>query len=306
MTPTKEYQVILYYQYTKIDDVQLFRDNHFKYCQSLELQGRVIVSQEGINGTLSGTKSNLQTYMQHLKKDHRFSDIVFKIDQATKHLFPRLSVKVKKEIVNFNFNQELDMDKNKGTYLTPESFYHAMQQKDTLILDARNDYEYDVGHFRNALNPKIKHFRDLPEWVEKNVSLLQNQKILTYCTGGVRCEKFSSFLKQKGIQEVYQLEGGVISYMQNPQTQGVLWDGQMYVFDQRITIPVNQKEHVIVGKDYFDQTPCERYINCSNPECNKQILCNEENEHKYLGACSKKCRLHPSNRYLLKRNNQQL
>ncbi|WP_349401786.1 rhodanese-related sulfurtransferase [Candidatus Phytoplasma solani] len=306
MTTTKEYQVILYYQYTKIDDVQTFRKKHFQYCQFLELLGRIIIAQEGINGTLSGTKSNLQTYMQHLKKDHRFSNLVFKTAQISTHIFPRLSVKVKKEIVNLNFDKELDLEKNKGTYLNPEAFYQAMQDQNTLILDARNDYEYDVGHFRNALNPKIKHFRDLPAWVEKNSKLLQDKKILTYCTGGVRCEKFSSLLKQKGFQEVYQLEGGVISYSQNAQTQGTLWDGQMYVFDQRITAPVNQKEHVIVGKDYFDQTPCERYINCSNPQCNKQILCHEKNEHKYLGACCQKCRLHPSNRYLLKRNNQQL
>ncbi|CCP88067.1 conserved hypothetical protein [Candidatus Phytoplasma solani] len=300
------YQVILYYQYTPIDDYETFHKQQFNYCRSLGLLGRIIVSPEGINGTLSGTTDNLQTYMQNLKNDPRFNDIVFKIDAAKKHLFPRLSVKVKKEIVNLNLNFPLDLQKDKGTYLKPEEFKKMMQDENTLVLDARNDYEYNLGHFRNAYNPNIKHFRDLPEWVEKNAELLKNKKILTYCTGGVRCEKFSSLLKKKGFEDVYQLEGGVISYGQNPQTQGALWDGQMYVFDQRIAVLVNQTEHIIVGKDHFDQTPCERYINCSNPQCNKQILCHEYNEHKYLGACCQNCRLNLRNRYLLKQKKQQL
>ncbi|MBP5835741.1 rhodanese-related sulfurtransferase [Candidatus Phytoplasma meliae] len=306
LTPKDQYQAILYYHYTKLQDIVSFHKQHFQYCQKLGLLGRIILSEEGINGTLSGIVKNIQTYMNDLKKDSRFSDIVFKISSINAHIFPRLSVKVKKELVNLNLKEDINILKNRGKYLKPQAFYQAMQEENVLILDARNYYEYDLGHFRNAYNPKIKNFRDLPTWVEQNTKLLQNKKILTYCTGGVRCEKFSSFLEKKGFNEVYQLEGGIISYSQNPQTQGALWNGQMYVFDQRIALPVNQKEHIIVGKDYFDQTPCERYINCSNPQCNKQILCHESNEHKYLGACCQKCRLHPKNRYLLKQQNQSL
>ncbi|WP_024563304.1 rhodanese-related sulfurtransferase [Candidatus Phytoplasma tritici] len=303
-TSNSPYLVILYYQYAPIKDPQTFRDQHFKYCESLGLLGRIIISQEGINGTLSGLKEQIYKYMDQLKQDARFCNTIFKIETVEAHVFPRLSIKVKPELVNLSLEENVDLTKDKGFYLAPPEFLKALQEKDILILDARNDYEYDLGHFRNAVNPNIRHFRDLPNWVKQNAHLLKDKKIVTYCTGGVRCEKFSTFLKKEGFNDVYQLEGGIISYGKNPETQGALWDGKMYVFDQRIAVPVNQKEHIIVGKDYFDGTPCERYINCSNPQCNKQILCHEYNEHKYLGACSDKCSTHPQNRYLKKHNNQ--
>ncbi|GAK73541.1 MAG: rhodanese-related sulfurtransferase [Candidatus Phytoplasma asteris] len=302
-TSNSQYLVILYYQYAPIKDPQTFRDQHFKYCESIGLLGRIIVAQEGINGTLSGPEEQIHKYMDQLKQDPRFCNTVFKMETVEAHVFPRLSIKVKPELVNLSLQENVDLTKDKGAYLAPQEFLQALQEKDTLILDARNDYEYDLGHFRNAVNPNIRHFRDLPNWVKQNTHLLKDKKIVTYCTGGVRCEKFSTFLKKEGFDDVYQLEGGIISYGKHPETQGALWDGQMYVFDQRIAVPVNQKEHVIVGKDYFDGTPCERYINCSNPQCNKQILCHEYNEHKYLGACSDKCSNHPQNRYLKKHNN---
>ena len=139
----------------------------------------------------------------------------------------------------------------------------------------------------------------MPEWVRENKDLLKDKKIITYCTGGIRCEKFSGWLLKEGFEDVSQLGGGIVTYGQDPEVQGELWDGQLYVFDERIGVPVNQKEHVVVGRDYFSGEPCERYVNCANPECNKKILCSEENEHKYLRSCSVECRTHPRNRYVV-------
>ena len=124
-----------------------------------------------------------------------------------------------------------------------------MNDEDTILLDARNDYEFDLGHFRGAINPDIENFRDLPEWVRENKDLLKDKKIITYCTGGIRCEKFSGWLLKEGFEDVSQLGGGIVTYGQDPEVQGELWDGQLYVFDERIGVPVNQKEHVVVDGD---------------------------------------------------------
>ena len=177
-----------------------------------------------------------------------------------------------------------------------------MQDKDTVVLDARNDYEFDLGHFRGAIKPNITNFRELPQWVRDNKDMFEGKKVLTYCTGGIRCEKFSGWLVREGFEGVGQLHGGIATYGKDPEVRGELWDGQMYVFDERISVPINQKEHVVVGRDYFTGEPCERYVNCANPECNKKILASEESEHKYLRSCSHECRVHPRNRYVDEHN----
>ncbi|HAV95417.1 MAG TPA: hypothetical protein DCW64_06970, partial [Lactococcus lactis] len=185
-----------------------------------------------------------------------------------------------------------------GAYLDPKEFREAMLDENTVVIDARNDYEFDLGHFRGAIRPEIRSFRELPQWIRDNKEQFMEKRVLTYCTGGIRCEKFSGWLVREGFKDVGQLHGGIATYGKDPEVQGDLWDGQMYVFDSRIAVPINQKEHVIVGRDWFDGSPCERYINCGNPECNRQMLASEENESKYLGACSHECRVHPNNRYI--------
>src|SRR5699024_6821506 len=173
---------------------------------------------------------------------------------------------------------------------------------DTVILDARNDYEYDLGHFRGAIRQDTETFRELPEWVRENKELVEGKKVLMYCTGGIRCEKFSGWLMDEGIEDVAQLHGGIVTYGKDPEVHGELWYGRCYVFDERIYVPINQKEHVVVGKDYFDGQPCERYVNCADPDCNKQIICSEENEHKYLRGCTHACRVSPRNMYVEEHN----
>jgi UPF0176 protein len=131
--------------------------------------------------------------------------------------------------------------------------------------------------------------------------LFDGKRVLTYCTGGIRCEKFSGWLKREGIgEDVGQLHGGIATYSKDPIAKGQLWDGKMYVFDERVTVPINQVEEVVVGKDHYDGSPCERYVKCSNPECNKHILASEENEGAHLGGCTLECAKHPRNRYVEK------
>ncbi|KKB38309.1 oxygen-dependent tRNA uridine(34) hydroxylase TrhO [Bacillus thermotolerans] len=298
MITTKPYRVLLYYKYVPIENPEELAQEHLAFCKELELKGRILIAPEGINGTVSGTVEQTEKYMDEMKKDPRFADMVYKIDEADGHAFKKMHVRPKKELVTLRLEDDINPLELTGEYLEPKEFFERMQQEDTIVLDARNDYEYDLGHFRGAIRPDIKNFRELPEWVRENKEILEGKKILTYCTGGIRCEKFSGWLKKEGFEDVAQLHGGIVTYGKDPEVQGELWDGQCYVFDERIAVPVNQKEHVVVGRDYFTGEPCERYVNCANPECNKKILLSEESEHKHLRSCSHECRVHPRNRYV--------
>lgn len=297
-----DYQVLLYYKYTTIDDPETFAKEHLAFCKEIGLKGRILVAEEGINGTVSGTTEATEKYKNAMHADPRFSDMVFKIDEADKHAFKKMFVRPRKEIVSLHLEHDLSPLEVTGKYLEPEEFREALQDPETVVLDARNDYEYDLGHFRGAIRPDIKAFRELPNWVEENRDQFDGKKVVTYCTGGIRCEKFSGWLKTAGFDDVAQLHGGIATYGKDEKTKGEFWDGMMYVFDERISVPINRVDHTIVGKDHFDGTPCERYINCANPHCNKQILASEENDEKYLHSCSHECRVHPDNLYVKKHN----
>ncbi|WP_336863161.1 rhodanese-related sulfurtransferase [Peribacillus frigoritolerans] len=299
---TKPYRVLLYYLYVPIENHEEFAAEHLAACKALELKGRILVASEGINGTVSGTIEQTDKYMDMMKSDPRFADIVFKIDEAEGHAFKKMHVRPRNELVTLRLEDDINPNQTTGKYLSPKEFFEQMQDENTIVLDARNDYEFDLGHFRGAIKPEITNFRELPEWVRENKEMFEGKKILTYCTGGIRCEKFSGWLVEEGFENVSQLHGGIATYGKDPEVQGELWDGQMYVFDERIAVPINQKEHVIVGRDIYSGEPCERYVNCANPECNKKILCSEENEHKHMRSCTHECRVHPRNRYVVEHN----
>ncbi|MGG0789637.1 rhodanese-related sulfurtransferase [Peribacillus simplex] len=299
---TKPYRVLLYYLYVPIENHEEFAAEHLAACKALELKGRILVAAEGINGTVSGTIEQTNKYMDMMKSDPRFADIVFKIDEADGHAFKKMHVRPRNELVTLRLEEDINPNRTTGKYLSPKEFFEQMQDENAIVLDARNDYEFDLGHFRGAIKPEITNFRELPDWVRENKEMFEGKKILTYCTGGIRCEKFSGWLVEEGFEDVSQLHGGIATYGKDPEVQGELWDGQMYVFDERIAVPINQKEHVIVGRDIYSGEPCERYVNCANPECNKKILCSEENEHKHMRSCTHECRVHPRNRYVVEHN----
>ncbi|WP_225743593.1 rhodanese-related sulfurtransferase [Marinilactibacillus sp. Marseille-P9653] len=297
------YRVLLYYKYVDIENPEQFRDQHLELCKSLNLKGRILVSEEGINGTVSGTIEETEQYMEAMRSDSRFEDTMFKIDEADGHTFKKMHVRYRPEIVSLDLGED-DLNPNEltGAYLEPQEFRAALEDENTIVLDARNDYEFDLGHFRGAIRPDIKSFRELPEWIKENKEKFMDKKVVTYCTGGVRCEKFSGWLLKEGFKDVAQLHGGIHNYGTNPETQGELWDGKMYVFDERISVDINRKEKTVIARDWFDNTPCERYVNCGNPFCNRQIISSEENEDKYLRGCTHECRISPENRYVKEHN----
>jgi UPF0176 protein len=177
------YYVILYYHYAKIDDLETFREEHHNFCNDNQLLGRIYIAKEGINGTLSGLKKNVEIYMEYLRNNPRFKDIVFKIDEADEHAFNKMHVRIKKELVNLSLEEDINPKKLTGEYVEPKDFFKRMQDENTIVIDARNDYEHMVGHFRNAIKPNIRNFRELPKWIKENEEILRGKNILTYCTG---------------------------------------------------------------------------------------------------------------------------
>ncbi|WP_100487907.1 rhodanese-related sulfurtransferase [Sporolactobacillus pectinivorans] len=300
MDDEKSYRVLLFYKYVTIDNPQDFAQEHLTFCKSLALKGRILVAKEGLNGTLSGTQEQTQIYMDTLHRDPRFSGMVFKTDSADGHAFTKMNVRARKEIVAFKLKNDIDPHQMTGKHLKPKAFHDAMQEENAILIDARNNYETQIGHFRHAILPDVKTFRDLPDWIEKNLADCKDKKVLTYCTGGIRCEKFSGYLLKAGFKDVSQLDGGIVEYGKDPEVKGELYDGKCYVFDKRISVPVNRTdEDVIVGHCHRCGKPCDRIVNCANPECNKQYICCENCEKKYHRSCSATCRSHPRNRYNL-------
>ncbi len=300
---SKDYRVLLYYKYEPIEDPDKFVEEHLAFCKSTGLKGRILVSSEGINGTVSGTVEQTEQYKDYVHSLPGFEDLWFKEDEADDYAHKKMHVRHREEIVSLRLEDDIDPEELTGEYLEPKEFKEAILDEDTIVLDTRNDYEYDLGHFKGAIRPEIRNFRELPEWVMENKEKFMDKKVVVYCTGGVRCEKFSGWMLREGITDkVGQLHGGIDTYGKDPETKGELWQGSMYVFDERISVPINQVEHTVVARDHFDGKPCERYVNCTNPDCNEQVIMSEENEHKYLRGCTAECRKHPRNRYVKEHN----
>jgi UPF0176 protein len=290
---TIPYRVLLYYKYVTIEDYEEFAKEHLAFCKGLNLKGRILVAKEGINGTVSGTVEQTEAYMSMMHAHPLFKDMVFKIDDSEGHAFKKMFVRPRPELVTFRLEDDVDPNELTGKRLKPKEFYEALQHEDVIVLDGRNDYEYDVGHFRNALRPPVESFREFPEWIRNNLAEFKDKKVITYCTGGIRCEKLSGFLLREGFQDVSQLDGGIATYSKDPEVKGKLFDGKMYVFDERITVRVNQtEEETVVGKCLHCGTPSEKYINCTYDFChNHHIVCNtcEESEGGYCSdACEEK------------------
>lgn len=294
----KPYRVLLYYMFVTIENPDEFAKEHLKLCKDLDLRGRILVAKEGINGTLSGTVEQTEKYMALMNADERFKDMVFKMDEVEEHAFKKMYVRKRKNIITLENEDDVNPNDVVGEYLKPREFYEMLQRDDVIVVDGRNDYEYEIGHFRGAVKPEVKNFKQFPEWIEENLSKHKDKKILTYCTGGIRCEKLTGVLINKGFKDVYHLEGGIVTYSKDPEVQGKLFDGKCYVFDERIAVKINQtEEDKVISKCSHCGKPSDRYINCTNDDCHDQHLCCEECEEKYEGFCSEKCQdyiiLHP-------------
>jgi UPF0176 protein len=230
--------------------------------------------------------------MQHLKADPRFEGIEFKIDEHPQHAFQKLNVRVKKEIVHADLHHIHPRQKT-GQYITPQQLEQIKDDEDVILLDVRSNYEHQVGKFKNAVTLDINHFREFPSKVTQ-LAAYKDKKIVTYCTGGIKCEKASAYLLEQGFKDVYQLHGGIIRY--GHETAGEAFEGKCYVFDNRLVTDINKKEQTTIGVCHVCKTHCDRMVNCANPACNVHVpLCTDCAE-RLEGACSETCKQHPSKR----------
>lgn len=288
---TEKYRILLYYKFNHLDNPEVFTKEHMALCKSLNLKGRILISHEGINGTCSGTIEETEKYIEALRSIPGFEDTQFKIDESEGHAFHKLHVKHRKSVLTLHPEDDVNPNDIVGTYLKPKEFYEMLQQDDVIVVDGRNDYEYEIGHFRNAIKPDVKNFKEFPNWIDETLGDKKDKKILTYCTGGIRCEKLTGLLINQGFKDVYHLEGGIVTYGKDEEVQGKLWDGKCYVFDNRISVPINRTdEDVVISHCSHCHTSSDRYINCRNDNCHAQFLCCEECEVSQQGFCSQDCK----------------
>lgn len=267
-----DYKIVLFYKYTKIQYPEKLKEEQLVLCKKLGLRGRMIIASEGVNATFEGTSENIGKYIQEISK--KFKNIHFKLSQGTGAAFPKLSIKVRPEIVTLGLGAD-DIDPNKltGKYLQPEELHKWVKsKKEFYIIDMRNDYEFEVGHFEGSIFPDLHNFRNLPKALPK-LNHLKNKTILTVCTGGVRCEKASGFLIKHGFADVYQLFGGIVSYME--KYPGEDFKGSLYTFDSRLVMGFNMDDpsREVIGKCAKCSLPCENMINCADHFCHRHFIC---------------------------------
>lgn len=269
MEGNRAFEVLLFYSYQTITDPAAVAAWVKELAQTHGLLGRVLVAEEGINGTLEGTGSATQLFVQAFKADPQFASIEIKTSEGTGKSFPKLSVKVRNEIVGTRFPKEVDPRVQTATHLQPEELKQWYENgKDFVVVDMRNSYEFASGHFKNSIDPGLNNSRDLPEAMEK-LADLKDKTVLTVCTGGVRCEKMSAYLMHEGFTDVYQLDGGIHTYME--KYPGEDYEGTLYTFDNRMVMDFGG-QRTIVGKCRQCESATERYVNCANNACHLHFL----------------------------------
>jgi UPF0176 protein len=269
-----DFTVLLYYKFTHFPEPETIRDQVRAKSQELGLTGRIIVAEEGINTTVEGTTENIQKFMEFTKSLPGCADTHFKLSPGTGQSFPKLSVKARKEIVTLRLGPDsIDPNKLTGKYITAEELHQLFHSDEEFyIIDMRNDYEHSVGYFQNSILPPLRNFRDLPK-ILPSIEHLKHKKVITVCTGGIRCEKASGFLLKHGFTDVYQLWGGIVTYMEKYPNQHFL--GKLYVFDGRVVMGFNtdSPEHQVVGKCKLCGKTCESFVNCANDDCHLHFIC---------------------------------
>ncbi|MFZ1987636.1 MAG: rhodanese-related sulfurtransferase [Minisyncoccia bacterium] len=283
-----KYEVLLFYKYVSIEDPQALASSLRQLCERLELTGRVIIAEEGINATLEGTIEAAGKFIVEFFDDPRFADITVKRSEGTGNSFPKLSIKVREEIVGTHFPKEkADPRVATAPRITPETLRSWYETKrDFVVVDMRNDYEYASGHFEGSVNPGLAASRDLVEAVP-SMEPLKNKTVVTVCTGGIRCEKMSAYLQSSGFSEVYQLENGIHGYMEKYPGKDFL--GTLYTFDNRLTMHFGG-DRVIVGTCKLCDAKTENYINCANNDCHLHFLvCDDCQSADGKTFCSPDC-----------------
>ena len=228
-----------FYHFVNLENIEQLQVFILKFCQKNNIKGTVLLASEGINGTISGGEEKIQKFIEFIKQDsyfkNKFKNLEYKESWASKNPFYRMKVRLKKEIVALGVDG-ISPTKKVGEYVNPEDWNNLINDPNTIVIDTRNNYEVDIGTFKNSINPETETFREFPSYVDKNLNNNETKKVAMFCTGGIRCEKATSLMLEKGFKDVYHLKGGILKYLESIPKEESLWEGECFVFDQRVAV----------------------------------------------------------------------
>ena len=242
------------YKFVTLEDYQEIKAPLLNFMLAQDIRGTLLLAHEGINGTVAGSRDAINALLAFLRNDPRLAEVSYKESFVDEMPFLRTRVKLKKEIVTMGV-EGIDPKRVVGTYVQPKDWNALISDPDVLLVDTRNDYEVQVGTFKHALNPNTESFREFPQYVKDNLDPTKNKKVAMFCTGGIRCEKSTAYLKEQGFEEVYHLEGGILKYLEDVPEQDSLWEGECFVFDERVTV-----NHALEKGNYDQCNACRMPI----------------------------------------------
>ena len=251
------------YKFTRLDDFEEIQDPLKLFLDSLNIRGTLLLAREGVNGTIAGDNDSIMKSLDYLQKDNRLVGLEYKFSYSEKPPFKRLKVKLKKEIVTLGVSN-IDPTFSSGTYVKPADWNELINDPDVVLIDTRNNYEFEIGSFKGSINPNTETFRQFPAYTKNNLEKYRDKKIAMFCTGGIRCEKSTAYLKSKGFENVFHLQGGILKYLEEVKEDESLWEGECFVFDDRVAV----KHNLELGK--YDQCHACRFP-----------ITEEDKEHPY-------------------------
>ena len=261
------------YKFTRLDDFEKIQSSLKIFLDSLNIKGTLLLAREGVNGTIAGDNDCIMKSLDYLQKDERLSGLEYKLSYSEKPPFKRLKVKLKKEIVTLGVS-DIDPTHSSGTYVKPADWNELINDPDVVLIDTRNNYEFEIGSFKGSINPNTETFREFPAYTKNNLEKYRDKKIAMFCTGGIRCEKSTAYLKSEGFENVFHLQGGILKYLEEVKEDESLWEGECFVFDDRVAV----KHNLELGK--YDQCHACRFP-----------ITDEDKEHPHYekGASCPRC-----------------
>lgn len=261
------------YKFTRLDDFEEIQGPLKIFLESLNIRGTLLLAKEGVNGTIAGDNDSIMKSLDYLQKDERLVGLEYKFSYSEKPPFKRLKVKLKKEIVTLGVSN-IDPIFSSGTYVKPADWNELINDPDVVLIDTRNNYEFEIGSFKGSINPNTETFREFPAYTKNNLEKYRDKKIAMFCTGGIRCEKSTAYLKSKGFENVFHLQGGILKYLEEVKEDESLWEGECFVFDDRVAV----KHNLELGK--YDQCHACRFP-----------ITDEDKEHPHYekGASCPRC-----------------
>ena len=277
---SEQYIVAAMYKFVRLPDYETMQPKLLAFCREQNIKGTLLLAEEGLNGTVAGSRAAIEALLLYLKSDERLNGLEYKESLSDELPFHRMKVKLKKEIVTMG-QPDLKPIETSEVRVEPKDWNALISDPDVLLIDTRNEYEVQIGTFKNAISPDTTNFREFPDYVKQELDPAKNKKVAMFCTGGIRCEKACAYMLEQGFEEVYQLNGGILKYLEEVNTDESLWEGECFVFDSRVSVdhelaegsyhqcfacrrPVSDEE--IQSKDYQEGVSCPRCINETTEE----------------------------------------